>query len=171
MSIRDLIRECVDAGDLVILRPILPGTPRMREVFVTPHVHQLLSVSSNVPVELRKKAADCRVALDRFVAGAVVTVGLDPFNKKAACELARTEPPSDGVWCFRIRDPKPHVRIFGGFAERDVFVAVDYRNREALDFDAAGLTARLLWDDLFKPFPPLIGHKIDDYLSSGYSAG
>lgn len=167
MSIRDVIRECRDAGELTLLVPVLADSPRMREVFVTHHVKRFLDVAAGTPRNLIKKATDARVALDRFTAGAIISVAMDPFDKPASTELARVSAEADGTWAFRIRDPKPQVRIFGSFAERDLFIALDYRQRDALDFEAAAGKARVLWDDLFGGIPPITGNKIDDYLS-GY---
>ncbi|KKB81041.1 hypothetical protein VW35_02415 [Devosia soli] len=142
----------------------------MREVFATPDVYRFLNgKTDNVRRELAKRAADSRVAIDRFIAGASVTVGMDPFDKAARCQLARNYPPNDGIWDFRIRDPKPHVRIFGGFAERDVFVALDYRNRDALDFDGAVATMVLLWKDMFDSYQPVTGDNINAYLSDKWT--
>src|SRR5690606_31297227 len=112
------------------------------------------------PRELVKKVADTRAALDRFVAGGRIAVALEPFDKAASAELARNDPTNSGVWVFRIRDPRPHIRVFGAFSERDVFVAFDYYNREGLDFGAAVKAVRRDWAELFGDFSPVIGDKV-----------
>lgn len=168
MSIRDLIRECRDAGELVRLTPSLQGSVHMREVFATHHVARFLRAERDTPRSLLMKAVDTRVAIDRFMAGAMIAVALDPDKKGAMAELARNREIGDGVWNFRIRDPKPHVRLFGGFAERDHFVAIDYRDRTDLDFDAAVKATLTTWRELFGDCAPLIGDEIGTYLSDRY---
>jgi hypothetical protein len=106
--------------------------------------------------------------IDTFIAGGTFPVGMDPFKKAPHSALARNAPPEQGIWDFRVRDPQPHVRIFGGFAERDIFVALDFRSREDLDYDAAVATMKVLWTDLFGETSPIVGDDINDYLSSGY---
>lgn len=134
MSIRDLIRECVDGGELARLTPSLPGASHMREMFVSPHVLKFLRGDKSTPRHLIKKAMDTRVALERFIEGAWINVAMDPDNKSSIAELARNREVEEGVWNFRIRDPKPQIRVFGGFAERDHFIALDYRNRDDLSY-------------------------------------
>lgn len=170
MSTRDVIRECVDAGELYRIVPRRNGSSVMRELFATPAVSRFLNGETDIARRaLIKRAADTRAAVDRFVSGAEISVGMDPFEKAAHAELARNDPPGDGIWDFRIRDPKPHVRLFGGFAERDVFVALDYRNRETVIFDDAVVTMGLLWKDLFGERPPVTGDEINAYLSDKYT--
>lgn len=170
MSTRDVISECVAAEDLYRITPRLPGSPVMREVFATPQVHRFLNGQTDIARRnLVKRAADSRAAVDRFIAGAEIAVGMNPRDKLPTCELARNDPPTDGVWDFRVRGDKPYVRIFGAFSERDVFVALDYRNRDEVDFDAAVATMVLLWDDMFGRCQRVKGDDVNAYLSDRYT--
>lgn len=169
MSIRDVIRDCVSGQELFQLKPLLPGVVIARDVFCHPRVFRFVTnQSSDVPRALTPRAADARAALDQFCAGAIVSVGMDPDKKPAYTELARNHETAKGIWDFRIRDPKPQVRIFGAFAEKDVFVALDYRNRDGLDFDAAVATSAQLWTDLFDNLTPVTGDQIGAYLTDRY---
>lgn len=170
MSTREVINECVAAGDLYRITPRLPGSTIMREFFAAPKVFQFLNGQTDIARrDLMKRAADSRAAVDRFIAGAEMSVGMDPYDKSPTSELARNYPPENGIWDFRVRGDRPFVRIFGAFSERDVFVALDYRNRDALDFDAAVATVSLLWDDMFGECQRVTGDDINAYLSDKYT--
>ena len=166
---RSLIRECVDGGELVRLPPLLPNGTVMRDVFVTHQVDRYLrQAATGLSPSVLKKAVDTRLALDRFSLGKRQVVRLDPNADAPSAQLARNHPTSAGIWEFRIRDPKPQIRVFGGFALQDTFVALDYRERAGLDFDEAVRNALDLWRHLFKDHRPVTGENINDYLSDRY---
>jgi hypothetical protein len=168
MSIQDLIRDCVDGGELVRLSPRLSSHPVMRDIFVNHRILQFLQQRApGVPTNLLKRATDTRLVLDRFSAGARIAVRMDPDADAPSAELARNKETTAGIWEFRVRDPKPHVRVFGGFALRDVFVALDYRAKP-LDYDAAVEKTLDLWRDLFNDCGPVTGDDINGYLSDRY---
>ncbi|WMT88249.1 hypothetical protein NO932_06470 [Pelagibacterium sp. 26DY04] len=140
----------------------------MREMFVTHHVLRFLNVESDTPKELVKKAMDTRGALDAYMANSWLTVAMNPDEKPPHTQLARNKDVSDGIWSFRIRDPKPHVRVLGAFADRDHFVAIDYRGRDGLDFDKAVEATLDAWGALFPGISPITGDNIELYLSDRY---
>ena len=172
MSIHDAIKECVDGGELVRLQPLLPGDSVARPVLVSHDVLRLVERRDGLPIDLVRKSASARSMLDSFQRGDRVTVGMDPHNKPGYCMLARTDPTKMCIWQFRILDPKPHVRIFGAFAEQDVFVALAYYAKPRLNFLGSyrkvTKNAREIWTTLFGDCEPCAGDNVDEYLSENY---
>lgn len=169
MSTQDCIENALAAGDLVELMPSLPGSSCMRRVLVSCHVYNFLNCAPSTPLEVIPKIADTRYALDRFITGASISVNMTPYDheKPSSTELSRLDI-ERSIWQFRIRDPKPQIRILGMFAERDTFVALDYANRDTMYYPASESITQSQWDDLFQGIPPVTGEKIDAYISDKY---
>lgn len=172
MSIRDAIADAVARHEIALLPHKLQGVPAMRHVFVTGEVWDF--VTAGVPKDLAHKAAQGRRMLDGFTAGNKMVVSLDPHNHPAHCQISRNSPPEEGVWEFRIRDPKPQVRIFGCFAECDVFVALSVMSRDVLkgrlSYPLAVADNSSIWGGLFPQHLPLVGEDINAYLSGAFNA-
>jgi hypothetical protein len=62
----------------------------------------------------------------------VVSFGWEPYKKKRTAYMARLERVSDGIVEIRSFDPSPSLRLFGGFAEQDVFVGLTWEWRRNL---------------------------------------
>lgn len=172
MSIRDAIADAVNRGELALLKHKMPGVVAARHVFVTGEVWDF--VAGGLPKELAHKSAEGRRMLDSYTAGNQMVVSLDPHNKPAHCQISRNGPIEDGVWEFRIRDPKPQVRIFGCFAECDVFVALNVMSRDDLvghlAFKLAVADNASIWGGLFPGFDPVLGEDINAYFSGSFGA-
>lgn len=172
MSIRDAIAEAVEKREIGLLPHKLPGISAVRHVFVTGEVWDF--VTSGIPKELAHKAAEGRRMLDGFTAGNRITVSLNPHDHPANCQLSRNGPIDDGVWEFRIRDPKPQVRIFGCFAERDLFVALSVMSRDDLNgrlaYPLAVADNSSIWGGLFPYHLPVRGEDINAYVSGSFQA-
>ena len=89
--------------------------------------------------------ADLRAFLKRFVVGAPMENGAD-FKK--------ANPKGKAIWAMRIRF-RPQVRMFGGFADMDIFVCLLWRMRDKLEkgkgpkWDAAVAKTAKRWDEMF----------------------
>jgi hypothetical protein len=165
MSIRDEIKRCVEADpvQLALLRPALPGTPMKRFIFVAAEILLLLDGPwESLELEIRWKHV--RADLERFVQGGIIVVGDDGYMKR----LDRAE---DEIWEIRCIDPNPSVRIFGSFAEKDVFMALGYRYRQELEEKGSTEWAEAIrackadWRKLFLTYPPHSGSDPHDYIS------
>lgn len=75
--------------------------------------------------------ARIRADLDTFVAGGLISVARCTFKARTAY-IAQLCPATDEIWETRHRDPRPGVRLFGRFAEKDVFVALKWHYRAKL---------------------------------------
>ena len=82
------------------------------------------------------------------------------------------DPEEDEIWEIRCIDPDPSVRIFGSFAEKDNFIALEKRYRQDLEGrdsqawrDAIRAT-KATWRRLFLAYPPHTGDDLHDYISN-----
>lgn len=120
------------------------------------------------------RAGRLRADLEGFIEGRTIAVGWDPYQKDKTAYMARLNPPSDGVWAIRSRDPKPGIRALGCFAARDVFIVLILFERESLDgpngpiWKAAINVCKAEWRKLFPTYPPISRSDFNDYLSTGF---
>jgi hypothetical protein len=69
--------------------------------------------------------------MDEFIDGVRLTLRSAP-RKQSTCFMSQLEPASNEIWEIRCRDPKPGLRIFGSFVQRDIFVALTCAPHECL---------------------------------------
>ena len=109
---------------------------------------------------------------DRFIEGRLISVALDsPYSKPKTTYMARLDPPADDVFEIRSRDPKRGIRVFGLFADKDVFLAFNWDYRTKLggptdrDFDREREIAKAKWRQLFPSYKSIRGKNIDEYFA------
>src|SRR5450759_947607 len=79
--------------------------------------------------------------------------------------------PSEAVWEIRSVSHDPSIRIVGRFADKDVFVATSFAIRERLGgwqsraWRDIKVLARAIWDNLFRPYPPVVTINVHDVVS------
>ncbi len=84
--------------------------------------------------------------------------------------MAQLEPWTDEVWEIRSIDPKPSIRIFGSFTEKDAFVGLTWSFRKDLDGYGGPKWQRAIqiykteWRNFFD-CAPMSGEYPYDYLS------
>jgi len=170
MSMRDEIRFRVEEGRLIVLEPALPTSPVVRTMLVAPNIADLLNGPwSNQQEEYR--FGRLRSDFDAFIEGLYISACMVPYSAKTAY-IASLDPPAEGVWEIRSRDPKPSLRVFGFFAEVDVFIALTIFNRNLLggsntrEWRDAIVGCKAEWRKLFSPYQPLIAETINEYISA-----
>ncbi len=167
MSIRPIL-EVLLGDKLFELASLFTGDETARTMIVSSDI--LAAVTPpfpDTPEGLR--LGEFRAWLDNFMEGGEISVAQDPFRKPPDAMLARIDPVASELWSVRITEPEqtPGVRGFGGFAEKDKFVALTWEYRETIiDFDAAVDDVITAWDELFQPYKPLKGSSLDEYLSN-----
>jgi hypothetical protein len=181
MSIIPIIRSHVDAPErrLVMLEPALAYDRIVRHVVLSQEVagHVLGPWDNGVAA---RRCARVRADLDAIVRGDIVSVCLEPAE--ATNELfGLLYKPSNGIFDIRCRDPKPGIRILGGFAERDWFVALTFHPRSApvaftdrpplgeygsVEWANAIHDTQEEWESLFGVLQPLTGTTKDAFLSN-----
>ncbi len=152
----------------MLLPPALPSGPATRWIFCSKEVWK----SINGPWESSKDQANmgrARGTLDAFTTGLRINVRIPP-SKNVRAHLALLEDAEEEVWEFRCRDPDPQIRIFGRFAEKDLFVAFLTRSKPEVVTDSDYLVAKeegkRQWRTFFPSYSPHTGKSPDDYVSN-----
>ena len=179
MSIREVVESCVDDGRLFELSPVDPGAPRGRRMFLSPDVLSLVETVRTKGYEAGRCQA-LRAQLDSFVEG-VDQIGIctTPYAANEEATLGLLGPAEDGIWDFRSIKPKPGLRVIGGFACCDFFIALEWapRSKPFLDRSPLGprdsqewrdiiVRAKAHWNRLLQPYVPLFeGFDSHEYVS------
>lgn len=168
MSIRETIKSFVDTGELHLLEPILDYVSPVRWIFVNDEVFK----EFNPPWESDKREkniARARQLLDQFSEGGLISVRMPP-SKNTKAQLALLSDASDEIWEFRSVEPDPQIRIFGRFAEPNVFIALAIRNKPDAATDDQYFEIREKckreWRIYFPSYNPHTGNSANDYLST-----
>jgi hypothetical protein len=113
-----------------------------------------------------------RADLDMFIDGSLLSMAQAPYKKPKTTYMARLDPIADEVWEIRSRDPKPGIRVFGRFSEKDVFIALTWEFRDGLGGPAsrewrdAREGCKAEWRKLFPTYPALGRNDLHDYASN-----
>ena len=168
MSTRLAANLRVTAGDLIRYVPALSGMPAVRTLYLSPAVDDL--VGGRVP-ELEARGGELMANLDSFVQGQRLVVSLRP-HKAGNAYMGLLGPESYGIWDIRSRDPRPALRVFGGFLEKDVFVGLTWRVRLQLEarnsaqWEHAISECRSRWTTLVPEHLPITGERVSDYFTT-----
>jgi hypothetical protein len=171
MSIHDDIKYLIDQGRLFQVFPRLPGSPINRVLLANAEVNRLvIGPWESTTEEIR--AGRLWADFDRFIEGRIISVSLNsPYSKPKTAYMARLDPPRDDVIEIRSRDPKPGIRVFGRFADKDVYIALNWEYRERLggpkekEFDREREICKAKWNQLFPTYPSINGNQINDYFA------
>ena len=177
MSIYHQILDHVNDGRLFRVLSEMPrvrGAP-FRQLFVSESVNELL-VGPWTDADWEIRCGRLRADFDSFTDGEfVVPVS---FKKYGGSLLKRLVPNRDEIWEIRSCDPLPQLRVFGRFAELDVFVALtwaarsdlgDHLTREGMEaWRRAAVQCGTDWRVLFPTYEPLSGVTNHDYLSNSF---
>lgn len=158
MSISDDIGRHVVAGKLVEFTPI-DGRATLRPLFLLPEVSRCITQ----PWDERDayELATVRSDLENFVTGGEVSATFKPTPN---ADLKRLKTKRKDVWEIRIQKPAKY-RLFGFFAEQDVFVGFELWRRDDVDFEDDIEHAQKVWRQLFPHREPVIAESIHDYIS------
>lgn len=167
MSIHQRIAELVGKGDLLRYEPA-EAVPEMRDIYVSRIVAAFLG---GVPRKYQETAGNAQLLFDEFVGGEEISFGMSP-KKHPGALIARNAPVDWGICDFRVLHPEPSVRIFGGFAARDTFVALTYQPRSTLTnvFQNAAGIALSQWKLKFPDHKPIVSEKAEDYVGQPFFA-
>ena len=173
MSIAGEIRGRIKAThgkELFFLPPKLPGDPMKRQVFVSSEVRDC--VMDPLPRNWKgRRRAELRARLDAFTRGEQFSVAERPFKKDPKAMLARTNPPNDEIWSLRSTEPKPGIRCFGAFGDKDLFIALTWAFREDINNWTAELArCKGEWMRVFGAVPRLQKGSLNEYISNFYKA-
>lgn len=147
--------------------PRMPNAPHPRVLYAAPTLHEAMEGPwSDEAVEYRM--GKLRADLDHFSTGRLITVS-SGSEKHAYMKLL--DDADEEVWEIRSRDPKPSLRVFGRFADTDVFVATHFHDRVSLGEPGSRawrdefVRCKAEWRKLFPTYEPKRGLSINDYIS------
>lgn len=170
MSMHDLLVDAVERHRLFLVEPRMPSEPMNRDLYVTPEFHRL--ITGPWEDEEQHLAGRLWAAFDRFVVGQRISMALNnPYEKPSHTYMSRLDPTGDEVWEIRIRDPKPALRVFGRFAAKDCFVALNWAPRKDLGGPGSGEFQREIrtclarWRQIFPHHNALTGNTVNEYIS------
>ena len=162
-------------GRLTALIPLMARSPLTREILLTPAVAGAID-GPWVTQAAERLCGQARALLEGFIQGDVIVARMPP-SRSVHTLIALLDPPPDNVWEFRIGSPRPGIRIFGRFAERDTFIATNWTARGDLLDPTSGkddlrkwrdqiVRCKREWANLFPAYPPLNGSTIHEYISN-----
>lgn len=163
MLIADAIKDLCDRRQLFEVESLDWRTARTRRVYVSPDIHRFLTHKST-DRGTNKDRRRLQALLDRFISGDFVSVALEP--PEMGTDIKRLSPASAEVWEFKVGTAKHlQFRVFGRFAERNVFLALTGPTaRASVDYAKEIVRCQEKWRNLFGGQPPLYGRHEDDYV-------
>ncbi|OYV43175.1 MAG: hypothetical protein B7Z75_09375 [Acidocella sp. 20-57-95] len=164
MSIWHLINAWKDDGKLIILQPEFSPSTGGRFVIATKNVYEELYGVWEDP-GVGERYARARQLVESFVNNSRMKARFPP-SKSVHAQLALLDSPGEEVWEFRTK--RPAVRVFGRFAEFNVFIALNTELREKIDasFDQEKKDCKKIWREFFPSYDPYTGTKISDYFDN-----
>lgn len=172
MSIYERLSEAEEQGTIIRYRraPI----EEKRALYVTASFFRELSHPGSA-IDFFGQKFSVSALFTRWLNGSPLSIRL--HDRAFQAELARLEPPPEEIWEMRITVPRPQLRVFGRFAERDVFVAMFAINRDRLGraFSANGrknqswqgamYECEAIWNGILGGAEPFRGQSASDYVS------
>ena len=169
MSIRDEINARVAEGQLLMMVPMLAGASQPRVIFVTSELFDQISGPRADSTETAKRMGRLRADFDHFSTGGLIVVS---SGREGTAYMKQLDPPENEIWEIRSRDPKPSLRVFGRFADTDVFVATNMLDRRSLGEQGSRawrdecIRCGATWRRLFPTYGAHTGANINEYISS-----
>ena len=152
-------------------------------MYLSPAINALIegpwgSIGDLNAQEWEDRCYGLRNDLDNFTDGSFIITATDKLHSKKECYLKRLKPRDDEIWEIRCCEPLPQLRVFGRFAQKDVFVGLTWALRpELLDhltFEGTQAWRRAMvecateWRRLFPSYPALSGASIHDHVSNAF---
>lgn len=168
ISIQAELEKLLKAGELVLIRPLLSGA-HVRIILATALLHSQLVGPWDDDPELGRRMGLLWRDLDRFSYGQHMTIG---HGEDEHCDFKPLDPEKDEIWEYRSRAPAPSWRVFGRFAEPDVFIATNMERRGLLGAKRSREWAieiglcKSNWRRLFPYCDPYRGEKTNDYITA-----
>jgi hypothetical protein len=170
MLLIEEVNNLCTAGLLVLHRPAIPGLRQRRKFYLAKPFHNLVTVGPWSDAKNEARWGELRYWCDRFTDGGRIYLREQPRAKKSTASMAQLEPWTDEVWEIRSIDPKPSIRVFGSFIERDEFIGLTWHFRKDLNgyggpkWLQAIQAYKTEWKNLFD-CEPKTGDYPNDYLS------
>lgn len=170
-TLEQRISDLVASRELKFWYPQVRTDPIRRRLYVSAEIDDEFDEDTWVDSSMVQRYAHLAADFDRFVCGDMIPVGMQPYDKGDDAFMARVDPAKYGIWTIRSRAPRPAIRVFGGFLEPDLFVALISRRRQALagpesrEWKSAREDSIAKWKDLFPYHAPITGDKVSDFIT------
>jgi hypothetical protein len=176
LTIVEIDRICESSNGL-LGRAVFAGLPARRTLYISQKIRQFISgADPTMDVKMRGRWLTAHALFESYVGGKVITAKSKPNGKG---EMAILHPWEEGIWEFRDVKPSPGLRIFGSFAQKDVFIALsgykrlDLGSKESREWTEALESYKIHWTSLFdghsRMYRPMSGSFPDEYLSNARS--
>ena len=168
MSIHALIDEALTQKSLVNVEAF-EEKMIVRRIIATPDVNNLF-VGPWEDTEWEERCGHLVRQVDIYLNGERITVSKDPYAKDDSY-MKRLDPAASEIWELRSRAPIPGIRVFGRFAVKDTFVALDWKLRKDLgergdrEWQLVMENCQRLWKKYFFDILPRSGD-LHDYLTN-----
>jgi len=133
-GIYDLVADRVNEGRLFHL-PHTMGFPLTRRIVISEEINALL-VGPWIPPEWKARCLSLRADLDRFLDGTLINAALPakqkPYASKPNAYIRLLHPWANEIWEIRSTNDEPSIRVFGRFADVDLFIALTWGKRKDL---------------------------------------
>ena len=168
MSIREIINLWVADGEISFIAPAYDALPTVRYFFASPEVSRAILGPWETSEE-RTRYGRARGHVDLFITGQLIALRMPP-SKSVDAHTALLEERRHEAWEMRPRNPKPGIRIFGRFSEKDTFIALTTALRENLvtddDWQQEIERCKKEWRKYFNTFKPFSGRTGHCYASN-----
>ena len=179
-SMRAEINRLIDDGKLFELNPLNEKDNRVRTVIMSREINSLVS-GSWASAEMAARCLRLRAELENFISAEEITVCWEPFEADVE-QIGRLDPPHWGVWDLRSRDPKPGLRVFFRFADKDVAIfftcsprslnvswldRLPLFDRKSREWKLAIADCLAEWKTLLPNHEPINGSHLSDYITGG----
>jgi len=172
MSIKDVIRDEVAQGRLVIFQPRDRASQVKRHVFIHEEIDVRLKEAPTADDFDGLRFGYLQVILESFVFGEIINISMNPDRKKSETAWARMKPVSDEIWDVRVVGREASLRVLGGFAMPDVFIGLEYEFRDNLEHRGDGPKwkafvnrAKSKWRNIFTNYQRHTGTCSSDYIT------
>jgi hypothetical protein len=177
---RNEINARIQEGRLFRLRPINAKDQQRRTVLLSEEINRMVS-GPWTSDEMGLRCGRLRGDLENLITAEFITVCWDPFKARNE-QIGRLDRVEDEVWDLRSQKPKPGLRAFFRFAEKNVFMVLTVAprsapvtwlsrlpllDRESREWRNAIIECRTEWKKLFPAHEPIRGTHINVYLTGG----
>jgi hypothetical protein len=150
MLIQNIINNAVKAGKLFVPERVVEWEGEPRAFFMCRPLFEALQEGRNSPIAKERQSwAELEAAMRHFIEGGPITD--DRIKQLAPQKLEH--------WEMRILKPRPALRVFGRFADADVFIGTHVKLRKDLgdkwsqQFEHEKLVCEDHWRDAGLPVP------------------
>lgn len=172
MSIKAELLNVVSKGQLVQLAPHVAADKLIRKMYLTAELNEL--IASYQGMDYDAATSEQKEAISRF---AKLKADLDMFLTRPEIDpeyMKQLDPAGKGVYEIRSVRPKPSIRVFGRFIDKNIFVATHIAERKELggwksyEFKQEIAACRKIWGTIFPNHQAKEGCTLSSLVTGGH---